>query len=105
MQCRQQRLLIGNYLGHSLWQVKPTEAVDLREAAALSRTGWPFHLEQAAGERAGIEIGLERKGMHDLAALLPDRLERNERAVRGETGFLVELALRGVQELVVIHQT
>ena len=44
----------------------------------LARARRPLHLERVTGELGEIEIALEREGVHGLAALLADRLERDE---------------------------
>ena len=43
--------------------------------------------------------------MHGLAALLPDRLQRHERPLRGQSGFLAEFAKRAGEEIVRPHQS
>ena len=50
---------------------------------------------------AGIAVALERPGVDDLAALLLDGLQRNERASGLQAGFFLELPLGREQQIFV----
>src|SRR5690606_26798762 len=65
----------------------------------------PLKRERHALKSAEIGLSLERPAVHQLAALLLHRRERQERRGGGQAGFLMELALsRGEQVFAVVRQ-
>ena len=80
---------------------EPGGAVDLGERLSPARTRRPFDLEGVAHDRSGIAVGLERPGVHQLAARLPARAERDEFARGHDAGLLLELAPRGRERVLV----
>jgi ABC-2 type transport system permease protein len=68
------------------------DAVDFRKVRAPAGAGRPLHFERVAGKAGDVEVCFTGEGMHRLAALLPQRSQRRERAGRGKSGLLIELA-------------
>ncbi|MBW3608844.1 MAG: hypothetical protein KY463_10900, partial [Actinobacteria bacterium] len=76
-------------------EIKPGDAVDLREALPATRPRRPFDLERAGHDRGRVEVALQRERDDALAGLLADLAELDRRPVgRGVTQLLGELAQR-----------
>ncbi len=84
-------------------EIEIGDAVDLGKALLLARLGRPLHLELIAGKAAEIEVGLQREAVDQLAALLPQRRQRQKRAACDEAGLLVEFALGAGEHVVGFH--
>src|SRR5690606_33128943 len=78
---------------------EPAGAVDLGERAPLPRPARPLDLERVAAQLPGIGIALDRPGVHDLAAGLADRPERERGPLGGEARLLRQLAARSGEQV------
>src|SRR6516165_9221653 len=100
VQLAQKRPLIFDDLCHRGGQREVGNTIDLRKASALPRPRRPLHLEGVARKGREIEIGFERPGMHELAALLSHRRERVEGAAAGgQIRFFGKFSLSGGEKI------
>jgi hypothetical protein len=75
----EKQLLAGENSLPGARQLEPFGTIDFRTALAPSAFLRPLHFKIVTRDRVRIEISLDRKGMHDLAAALPDYAQGHER--------------------------
>jgi len=86
-----------------LLELEPFDVVDLREGLETPRPGRPFGLVGVADRGCGVEASTRRPRQDELARLLPDRTELNERGVvELVAGLLRELSASGSVALAVM---
>ena len=78
---------------------KPFCAINLGKDRMTTGSRRPLHFECTALERCRIKVAFTGESVNDLAPLLLDRRERYKQAARLDPEFLLELALRGFQEI------
>src|SRR5262245_40763685 len=78
---------------------KEFRAIDLRNVDPPARPRRPFRRRHDARQARRIAVTFEGPGVHDFAAALGDRAERQKRSMRGESCFFVELANRGGERI------
>src|SRR4029453_7126106 len=90
-------------LATRLVELKPLDAVDLGEALDPPRPGRPLHLVGIADRGRGVQVALGRPRQDQLARLLADLTQRDERGV-GElvAGLLRELAASDRNQLLAL---
>src|SRR5262249_59529962 len=80
-------------------EAKPCSAMDFGKALTLPGARRPLDLEGVAAELSRIEVARARERVHDFAACLGHRAEREKRTSRRKAGLLRELALRRRQQI------
>src|SRR5262249_24818374 len=80
-------------------EAKPCSAMDFGKALTLPGARRPLDLEGVAAELSRIEVARARERVHDFAACLGHRAEREKRTSRRKAGLLRELALRRSQQI------
>src|SRR5262249_8310880 len=78
---RQEAALTIDDLDVCFIEREPGGAIDFRKRSFATTSWRPLDLKAVGVELRDIEVGVEREGVHDLAAFLPDFTKRDEGGV------------------------
>ena len=102
LQGGEEGLLVGTHIVAGGREGEPAPLIDFGDFKGFAGVGRPLDFAGVTDESGGVAVSCKGPGGDDFAARLADRAEGEERGGGGEAGFLLELALGGVEGIFVV---